>query len=132
MSLDNSLIKVETDAAGYTQAGWQGSTNSTLPYMQPLPANYGQSLQDKVNNDIKEIKPLSFYLNHRHDAVKYIGYDFRGKIFQNTMSSMWFMEFKRASILQRYEKPLSWLVDQIKWVRKFFNYTLESDYRDFN
>jgi len=71
-------------------------------------------------------------VRHRKDDLKHRGYDYRGNIFKNSLSSAFFLEEKRSSILLRMETMLIFLIDQVKHIKKTFHYAHEKNFRDFN
>ncbi len=71
-------------------------------------------------------------ISHRHDSIKYIGFDYRGNILKKTISPIFYNDPKRAAILQYIENILSHLVDHIKMIKKSYNWAVPKNYRDFN
>jgi hypothetical protein len=71
-------------------------------------------------------------LEHRQDSKKYVGYDFRGNIFRNVLSNVFFNDNKRTAILLYLDDVYSYLIDSIKMIKKARNYALPKYYRDFN
>jgi len=71
-------------------------------------------------------------VRHRNDKLKHRGYDYRGNIFKNSLSSAFFLEGKRSGILLQMETMLVFLIDQVKHIKKTFHYGYEKNFRDFN
>ena len=71
-------------------------------------------------------------VNSRLDNLKNTGYDYEGKIFQRSMSPLLFAEPTRASILGQLEKIVFFLVEKVKMVKTFYNYTVDKDYSHLN
>lgn len=77
-----------------------------------------QSLYDKANN--------------RLTHVKNTGFDYEGHIFEKTMSPYLFADPNRRDILSSYEKIIFFLVEKVKMIKTFYNYTVPKDYRNLN
>lgn len=71
-------------------------------------------------------------LEQTEDNIKHVGFEYRDSIFEKTMSNVLFLEPKRASILKMFDKVWIKLVDEIKMIKKTFNFTLDKNYRNFN
>lgn len=69
---------------------------------------------------------------NRLNKLKNRGYDYKGKILKRTLSSYIYRDPKREEILDQFEKSLYFIVQQIKTIKTFFNYTVDKDYTDFN
>lgn len=75
---------------------------------------------------------LNYILEHRNDKILHVGYDYRGNVLKRSLSKIFFIEKKRASILEKIEIIIDYLIDHVKHIKKAYNYTLEKNYRDFN
>lgn len=64
--------------------------------------------------------------------MKNTGYDYQGKIFQKTMSPYIMRDPNRQSILGELEKSVYFLIEKVKYVKTFFNYTVPKDYKKLN
>lgn len=64
--------------------------------------------------------------------IKNTGFDYQGKIFEKSMSSFLFREEKRAAILEQIEKIVYEMIEQVKDIKKTFDYRKEKKYRKFN
>lgn len=60
------------------------------------------------------------------------GYDYEGKIFENSMSHVLFNEEKRAGILRKMETIIYELIQNTKKIKLMFGITMNKKYRDFN
>lgn len=69
---------------------------------------------------------------HRNDNIKYLGFDYRGQIFKKTLSNILFNDPKRKSILLNIDDIYSYLIDNIKYIKKTFAWVFPKTYRDFN
>ena len=72
------------------------------------------------------------FANRRMTRLKNTGYDYEGKIFQKTMSPLIFMDPTRRDILSAYEKMIFFLVEKVKAIKTFYNYTVPKDYKNLN
>ena len=70
--------------------------------------------------------------NTRKTKLKNAGYDYRGKILRRSLSSYLYEEEKRAEILNHVDSIFTFLVEKVKTIKTFYNYTVPKDYRDFN
>lgn len=68
----------------------------------------------------------------RLDNTRNTGFDYEGKIFRKTMSPLIFADPVRASILDEYEKIIFFLVEKVKMIKTFYNYTVSRDYKKLN
>jgi hypothetical protein len=66
------------------------------------------------------------------DDVKHVGYDFKDKIFKNTMSNVLWGEEKREGILAKMEAVLYELIQRVKTIKTHRNYAVGKNYRKFN
>ena len=66
------------------------------------------------------------------NVIKNKGFDYKGKIFEKSMSSFLFREEKRAAILEEIEKIVYEMIEQVKDIKKTFDYRKQKKYRDFN
>ena len=71
-------------------------------------------------------------IESRQNSSLYCGFDYRGNILKKTLSSVFYNEKKRAAILEFLDDILSTLVDQVKMIKKTYNFVIEKNYRDFN
>jgi hypothetical protein len=69
--------------------------------------------------------------NSRND-IKNKGFDYKGKIFEKTMSSFIFREEKRTNILAKLEEVFYEVIQQVKQIKIHFDYRKKKNYRDFN
>lgn len=60
------------------------------------------------------------------------GYDYEGKIFENSMSHVLFNEDKRAGILKQMETIIYELIQSVKKIKLMYGVTMRKKYRDFN
>ena len=60
------------------------------------------------------------------------GFDYRGKLFEKTMSPLLFREEKRAGILASLEEIYYELIQRVKKIKIHFDFAKDKNYRDFN
>lgn len=68
----------------------------------------------------------------RLDNIKNTGYDYEGKILRKSLSSYIYLDDKRGNILDEMEKILFFLIEKVKTIKTFYNYTVDKDYRKLN
>lgn len=68
----------------------------------------------------------------RKNRLKNRGFDYKGKIFERSMSPLLFNDDTRAGILNEYEKIIYFLVEKVKLIKTFYNYTVDKDYSEIN
>ena len=132
MGVFNDIIKSEQNPY---HKEWQGSGSSTLPFKETLDQNINLSqnpLDIHKKFDYLKRRPYRYFLEHRNDIIKNTGYDYRGNILKNTLSKIWFIERKRELIMTEFEKPISYMVDCVKIIKKAFNWAIDKDQIYFN
>lgn len=70
--------------------------------------------------------------NTRLTKLKNIGYDYSGNIFRKSMSPYLFADPTRSDILTEFEKIFQFMVEQVKLIKTFYNYTVPKDYSGLN
>jgi hypothetical protein len=70
--------------------------------------------------------------NNRMNRLKNIGYAYEGKIFEKTMSPLIFADPVRRDILASFETMIFFLVEKVKYIKTFYNYTVSKNYRNLN
>ena len=68
----------------------------------------------------------------RLNRLKNTGFNYEGKIFEKTMSPLLFADPTRKSILNEYEKMIFFLIEKVKIIKTFYNYTVDKDYKNLN
>ena len=68
----------------------------------------------------------------RLDVLKNKGYDYKGNIFKKSMSPYLFNDPKRKDILDQYETIIYFLIEKVKYIKTFFNYTVSKNYKHLN
>jgi|CZCB01.1.fsa_nt_gi hypothetical protein len=66
------------------------------------------------------------------DDYKNLGFNYEGQIFKRTLSSAFFGDKKRVDILNEFEKMIFFLIEQVKNIKKTFNYTIDKDSNKIN
>lgn len=64
--------------------------------------------------------------------LKNTGFNYEGKIFEKSMSQYLFRDDNRRDILLNYEKLIHFLVQKVKMIKTFYNYTVPRDYKHIN
>lgn len=68
----------------------------------------------------------------RNEQINNLGFNYEGHIFKKTLSSYIFNDNVRAGILAQYEKILFFLIENVKTIKTFYNYTVPKNYRKIN
>jgi hypothetical protein len=77
-------------------------------------------------------KSLYDAANSRIEKINYLGYNYEGKILKRTLSNYLFRDPKRAEILQKLEEIVFFLVEKVKTIKTFYNFTVSKNYRKIN
>jgi hypothetical protein len=77
-------------------------------------------------------KKFEDHLFSRNDNRKNLGFNYKGKIFRNTLSSAMYLEEKRASILDQIERLVYFMIEYVKNIKKSYNYTFDKNFNKFN
>jgi hypothetical protein len=70
--------------------------------------------------------------NHRLDRLKNKGFNYKCKLFEKSMSPLLFADPTRKSILDEYEKLIYFLIEKVKLIKTFYNYTVDKNYKNLN
>lgn len=70
--------------------------------------------------------------NSRNEQINSLGYNYEGKILRNTLSSYVYADPQRAAFLDNFESVLFFLVESVKLIRTYYNYTVPKNYRKIN
>ena len=70
--------------------------------------------------------------NNRLTRGQNKGFDYQGKIFQRTLSPFIMAEEKRAGILSSFETMIYFLIEKVKYIKTYYNYTVPKDYKNLN
>jgi hypothetical protein len=68
----------------------------------------------------------------RHEKINNIGFNYKGKILRKTISPYIYADPERASIIDKFENWLYFLVEKVKVIKTFYNYTVPPDYKKIN
>jgi len=64
---------------------------------------------------------------HIVDDVKNTGFDYHGQLFRKSVSSIYFNDNKKAAILTVFDGMMSYIIDQIKMIKKFRSYAIKKN-----
>lgn len=83
-----------------------------------------------TRNTNKYANRKSYYdiAEHIRDDVKNYGFDFHGNLFRKSVSGLFFEDVKKERILNLYDILLSYIIDKIKLIKIFRNYTLDKNH----
>lgn len=84
----------------------------------------------KNNNHLKRV---SYYDISEHivDDIKNYGFDYQGKLFEKSVSNLYFQDPKKSRILALFDGMMSHVIDRIKLIKKFRNYAMDKNYTKF-
>jgi hypothetical protein len=69
---------------------------------------------------------------NRLTRLKNTGFDYKDKIFEKSMSPLMFADPTRRSIIQEMEKMVYFMVEKVRTIKTFYNYTVDKDYNKLN
>jgi len=61
-----------------------------------------------------------------------LGFDYRGKLYEKSVSSLVMADPKRKSIIQKMDELVTYLVESVKNIKKTYNYAVGRKSRDIN
>lgn len=61
-----------------------------------------------------------------------LGFDYRGKLYEKSVSPLILADTKRKKIVQKMDELIAYLVDSVKNVKKTYNYAIKRNSRDIN
>lgn len=70
--------------------------------------------------------------NSRVERLNGLGYDYQGKILRKSLSSYLYTNATRAAILDKFEEWMYFLVEKVKTIKTYYNYTVPKNYRKIN
>ena len=68
------------------------------------------------------------FVDTRLDSLLNRGYDYEGNIFRKTMSPYIYADQKRSNILDKFETIIFFLIEKVKGIKVFYNYTVSKNY----
>ena len=71
-------------------------------------------------------------LRHRKDVLLHRGFPYQGQVLYKSLSGALYLEEKRKNILTKLEEPIAFIIDSIKIIKRSYNWTLETDFINFN
>lgn len=78
-------------------------------------------------------KPSYFEVSeNRLNDIKYIGFNYKGRIFEKTLSKVITSDKKRSEILKKIESLIYFALQKVKSIKTHINFTVKKDYTDFN
>ena len=70
--------------------------------------------------------------NSRKEQINNLGFNYKGKILRKTTSSYIYMDATRAGIMDQFENMFYFLVEKVKIIKTYYNYTVPKDYKKIN
>jgi hypothetical protein len=56
-------------------------------------------------------------LNHRNDKISNLGFNYKGKIFEKTLSKSLFRDFKRKKAIDKLDSLIYELIESVKRIK---------------
>lgn len=69
---------------------------------------------------------------NRLTKLRDTGFDYQGRIFEKSMSPLLFADPTRKSILEQLERMVFFMIEKVKLIKTFNNYTVDKDYKKLN
>lgn len=69
---------------------------------------------------------------NRKKLILHKGFDYRGRLFEKSMSNFIFREEKRQQILEKVEDVVFQLIETVKTIKNHVNYIIPKNSRDKN
>lgn len=73
-----------------------------------------------------------YFAEHRLDDLKNGGYNYKDKLYKNTLSSYIYEDPRKERILPFFEKLIYFLTEQVKMIKKSINYAVDKNFKNFN
>lgn len=68
----------------------------------------------------------------QRDDIKHKGFDYKGRIFEKTMSNFMFRDDRRKEMLSYFENVIYELIERVKMIKNHANYVVKKNYRNKN
>lgn len=68
----------------------------------------------------------------RNEKINNLGFNYKGKILRKTTSPYLWADPEKATILEKFDDWVYFLVEKVKVIRTFYNYTVPPDYKKIN
>lgn len=68
----------------------------------------------------------------RRDANHDLGYDYRDKVMEKSLSGILFNDEKRSSIIMKFNDLMVMMIDSVKNIKKTFVYSVSRNSRNIN
>lgn len=65
---------------------------------------------------------------HSQDDIKNYGFNYEGNLFKNSISKIYFSDNKKDAILTVFDALISYIINQVKMIKKFHNYAMKKNY----
>jgi hypothetical protein len=80
-----------------------------------------------MSKDNKYANRQSYFevAEHTRDNIRNYGFDYHGKLFQRSVSKVYFDDEKKSGILSVFDDMISYIIDYIKMIKKSRNYAVK-------
>lgn len=90
-------------------------------------------MSNLTKKDNRLIRPsLYSIVEHRNDDIKNQGFKYHGNLFKKSISPILFTDGKRASIIEKLDLLMAFLIDYVKEIKKTYNYTIGAKDKNIN
>jgi hypothetical protein len=62
---------------------------------------------------------------HIFDDYKNLGYNYNGKLFRNSVSSIYYLDDRKSGVLSKFENMFLFLIDKVKDIKRARNYAID-------
>ena len=69
---------------------------------------------------------------NRKNNILNKGFDYENQIFDRSLSPFIMQEKKRNNILKSFEKLIYFSIEKIKYIKTFYNFTVDRNYKHLN
>ncbi len=69
---------------------------------------------------------------HTFDDYKNLGFEYKNYILRKTLSSLFYLDEKRAGILDKIQEMIYELIESVKIIKKFRNYAVKKNSNKIN
>lgn len=80
----------------------------------------------------KGFKPLWKEVAYNNWNVRYVGYDYSKTLMKKSLSNYLFQNEHLSGFIEHINAFMVKMVDNVKYIRNFFNYAVPKDYKKIN
>lgn len=76
--------------------------------------------------------PYDYIISHNRDNYKNLGYNYRGHIFEKSLSKQVFANPENKKMIKSIERIIFWLVEEVKILKTQFNFAVDKNDKRIN